>query len=283
MPAILSGGVDTFGIDERELSVLCASHNAEPRHMETVLSVLDKIGVGEDALHCGIHPPMHEPTADAMIRAGIEPSPVCNNCSGAHAGMLVACRAMGWPLDGYEQRDHPLQVMTFEIIAAFAGMEVEAITYGTDNCRVPTFRLPVIRSAQAFARLTSGEGVTAELARAAERIVHSMTAYPEMVGGEERFDTDLMREAGGTIVAKGGADGFQGVGIVPRHLGLALKISDGNARAIPATVMRILTGLDAITPEVLHALEDYVETPIESNQAGPVGRIAPIFSFGGGA
>lgn len=283
MPAILSGGIDRFGISERELSVLCASHSGEPCHMEAVLSVLDKIGVGEEALHCGVHPPMHEPTAQARVRAGIAPSPVCNNCSGAHTGMLAACRAMGWPLDSYERREHPLQVMTLEIVGAFAGMEAERITYGTDNCRVPTFRLPVIRAAQAFARLAGGQGVCADLASAAERVVQAMTAYPEMVGGEHRFDSDLMSAAHGTIVAKGGADGFQGVGIIPRRLGLAMKISDGNARAIPPAVMRILAGLDATGPLALSQLDDYVETPVQSNQAGPVGRIIPVFSFGGGA
>jgi L-asparaginase II len=282
IPAILSGGVDRFGLTERELAVLCASHNAEPRHMEAVLSVLEKIGVGEDALHCGVHPPLHEPTAAARLRAGIEPSPVCNNCSGAHAGMLVACRAMGWPLDSYERRDHPLQVMTFEIVAAFAGMKIEEIAYSTDNCRVPTFRLPLIRAAQAFARLSGGQGVSSDLALAAERVVQAMTAYPEMVGGDHRFDTDLMRAAEGAIVAKGGADGFQGLGIVPRRQGLAMKISDGNARAIPPAVMCILTWLKAITPEGLSQLVEYVETPVEGNQAGPVGLITPVFSLGGG-
>jgi L-asparaginase II len=282
MPAILSGGVDRFGISDRELSVLCASHNGEPRHMEAVLAVLDKIGAGENALHCGIHPPMHQPTAEARIRAGIEPSPVCNNCSGAHAGMLVACRAMGWPLESYEQPDHPLQVMIFEIVASFAGMEVGQITYGTDNCRVPTFRLPLIRAAQAFACLASGDGVAPNLAQAARRVVRAMTAYPEMVGGENRFDTDLMRAAQGAIVAKGGADAFQGLGIVPRRLGLALKISDGNSPAVPSAVMRILTGLGVVPSEALSALRDYAETPVQSNQAGSVGRIVPIFSVGGG-
>jgi L-asparaginase II len=274
MPAILAGAIDRFGIEERELAVLCASHSGEPRHQEAVLSVLGKIGLDESALHCGVHPPLHEPTAADRQRRGIAPSPVCNNCSGAHAGMLAACVARGWPVDTYGAPDHPLQRETLQILAAFAALEPDEIAMAGDNCHVPAFRLPVRAAASAFARLATSSGVESRLRDAAARVTGAMTAYPEMVGGDDRFDTDLMRSCRGSLVAKGGAEGFQGIG-TRSGIGLALKVSDGNARAIPPAVLRILSAFGAAPED--SALDGYREPEYRDREGEVVGRAVPIF------
>jgi len=279
MPAVLSGAVDRYGVTERELAVLCASHSGEPQHMEAVLGVLEKAGLDEAALHCGIHAPLHEETARRRWRVGLDPSPVCNNCSGAHTGMLLACRAMGWPIERYEEPDHPLQQWIQTILAAFAGTE-GSVQYGIDNCAVPTFLLPLQHAARAFSRLVSGEGPEERLGEAARRIAGAMVRYPEMVGGEHRFDTALMRVAGGSILAKGGAEGFQSVGF--GGLGMAIKISDGNAPPLPPVALAVLEHLGALDEEQLNALGAYREPQIYNHQGKLVGRLVPVFSFGGG-
>ncbi len=279
MPAILSGGVDRFGITERELAVLCASHIAEPRHMDAVLSVLGKIGLGEEHLRCGIHPPIHEPTARDRARRGIEPSPVCNNCSGAHAGQLVACRAEGWPVDDYGNPGHPLQVWIRRIVAAFAGLE--DVPFAVDNCAIPTFRVPVDRGAVMFARLATGEAVPSDLSAAAARVVAAMTRHPGMVGGEGRFDTVLMSAAGGSVVAKGGAEAFQGIGISPERLGLAVKISSG-AAAASVVALRLLSDL-GLMPAQRDGLQPFIEPEIYNHQGALVGRMVPLIHVERGA
>jgi L-asparaginase II len=280
MPAVLAGALDTFGMTEQELAVLCASHSGETRHTEAVLSVLDKAGLGEEALRCGAHPPTHEETARRRWREGREPTAVCNNCSGAHAGMLLACRASGWPIEDYPAPSHPLQVSTRQTLAEFAGVETADIGVAVDSCSVPTFRLPLRHSALAFSRLATGTGVSDQLQMAAGRVVHAMTSHPEMVGGEDRFDSDLMRCTNGTLIAKGGAEGFQGVGVVRRGLGMAMKVSDGNARAIAPATLRILDRLGALSSEQLAALSRYVQPELRSLRDESVGTLLPVFSFG---
>ncbi|MBV9280066.1 MAG: asparaginase, partial [Chloroflexi bacterium] len=281
LPAILAGGIERFGLTERELAVLCASHSGEPRHLEAVAGILAMIGLDESVLHCGTHPPLDEASARRRWRAAIEPTPICNNCSGAHTGMLLACRARDWPLDGYGSPGHPLQRQTRELLAAFAGIQPRTIGLAVDNCAVPTFRLPLHRAATAFARLVTGDCVSPELARAARRVVSAMTAYPEMVGGANRFDTDLMRAGAGSILAKGGAEAFHGVGLPRQRLGIALKITDGNARAVPPATMRLLGGLGALDDRQLRVLAPYGEPELHNLQDEPVGRLVPLFSFGG--
>lgn len=280
MPAVLSGGIERFGLTGQEVAILCASHAAEQRHIDTVLSVLDKIGLPEDALRCGIHPPIHQPTAEARIRAGMAPSPVCNNCSGAHTGMLVACRAMGWPIDTYGDPQHPLQVMTREILGVFAALPVDAVEYGIDNCAVPAFRLPIDHAATAFARLATGEQLPPHLTEAASTVRAAMMAHPWMIGGEESFDSRLMDVANGTVVCKGGAEGFQGVGMGDLGLGLAIKISDGNARGVPPATMQVLAHVRPFPDEGFDRLEPF-RRPVSKNLQGEViGRVLPVFSFG---
>lgn len=281
IPALLSGGLDRFGITERELAVLCASHSGEPQHMEAVLSVLARIGLDESALQCGVHPPIHALTAQKRWRRGQEPTPVCNNCSGAHAGMLVACVANGWSTDGYGSPHHPLQVQTREILSAFTHVPADQIEFGVDNCHVPAFRFSLKDAAMAFARLATGQRVSAELVEAARRVRAAMTAYPEMVGGEERFDSDLMRAAGGDVVAKGGAEGFQGVGMAQLATGFAIKISDGASRAIAPVAVPVLHHLGALNLDACQELSVHSRPLVLDLQGEVVGNLEPVFSFEG--
>lgn len=280
MPAILTGAVDRFAVTDRELAVLSASHSAQERHTSAILGILERAGLTETALRCGVHPPLHEPTARARARAGLEPSPVCNNCSGAHTGMLLASVAAGWPLDTYGQPDHPLQVLTRETVGAFSGLPVEQVTFAVDNCAVPTFRLPLASGATAFARLATGQGVSDELGAAAARVRAAMMAHPEMVAGDDRFDTDLMRTASGTIVCKGGAEGFQGFGLLDSGLGGAVKISDGNARAVAPVTMRLLEGLHAVSADMARDLQPHSRPEVRNHLGDPVGRLVAVFRVG---
>lgn len=283
LPALLTGAVARFGITDHELAVLAASHSAEPRHQEAVLSVLEKAGLSEDALRCGTHPPLHEATAKRQVQEGRAPSPVCNNCSGAHAGMLIACQAEGWPLDSYGQPDHPLQRLTRELLGQFTGLRESDIRFAVDNCAVPTFLLPIGSAATAFARFVTGRGVPPEPARAAQCISAAMREHPEMVGGEARFDTDLMAAAAGAILAKGGAEGFQGIGLVEQGLGMALKISDGNARAGAPATLSILRSLGALSEDIRSRLQSYAHPEVRNHQGELVGRLITVFEIEGRA
>jgi L-asparaginase II len=273
IPAVLAGGIEQFGLTGPEFAVLCASHHAEPRHREAILSVLEKIGLPESALSCGIHAPIDEESAREMIRQGRAPTPVCNNCSGAHTGMLVACRAMGWPIERYGDPAHPLQTMTREILGAFCDIAPDDVQFAVDNCAVPTFYIPLDRSAMAFARLATGREGRDDLAGAAQQIRTVMAAHPEMIGGEGSFDTDLMRVAKGTLVAKGGAEAYQGIGIMELGLGLAMKISDGVSEAIPPPVIEILSSIGALSPEQAETLSPYAHPQIRNWEGQLVGEM----------
>jgi L-asparaginase II len=278
MPAVLSGAIERFGLSDEEVAVICASHHAELHQMEVVRGALRKAGLDESALRCGVHPPIDPESAADLVRRGVAPSPVCNNCSGAHTGMLLACVANGWPLDTYGGQSHPLQRLTVQLLAAFAGLDPAGVELATDNCVVPTFRLPLRAAAVAFSRLLTGDGVDAAYVAAANRLTAAMTAHPRMVSGASGFDTALMRAGAGNIVCKGGAEAFQGVAVRSSGVGIAGKISDGNARALPPVMLRVLDALGATDSDADDALRSFRRPVVLSAAGEPVGEIEPVFT-----
>jgi len=223
MPLLESGAVEQYGLTDRELAVIIASHNGEPVHVEAVKSIHEKVGLTESDLQCGKHPPMHKPTGDELLRSGQALTAFHNNCSGKHSGMLALAKFKGWPLDSYLQPEHPVQLAIKEKIAAFSGLPAEQIHVGIDGCSAPVFYLPVRNIALMYARLAAGE---LPLTRS---IFDLMWQNAEMIAGRDRFDTVLMQTTQGKLVSKVGAEGIRCVGMSgERPLGIALKIEDGS-------------------------------------------------------
>ena len=88
-----------------------------------------------------------------------------------------------------------------------------------------------------------------------------MMTYPHMVGGTNRFDSDLMREAQGAVVCKGGAAALHAVGLPERGIGIAIKIEDADAGYIAPTSMAVLSHLDTLPEAVLSVLDTYRHYP----------------------
>jgi L-asparaginase II len=238
MVFVLSGAADRFGATEEELAVVGASHGAEEVHVDLVRSLLRKGGLDEGALRCGAHPPACTRASVALARSGGKPTALHNNCSGKHAGMVLAALHLGLPLETYLDPAHPVQAENVRNTALFAGMDPAEIAVGVDGCSAPNFALPLENAAAAFARLAEpGAAVPPAHAAAARRIAAAMARHPRLVAWEGEGDAALMGAAPGRFVSKLGAEGVQCLGVFGRGLGLVLKAEDGGSRPrLPATV-----------------------------------------------
>ncbi len=256
---VQSGAVDAFGVTLEELAVMAGSHAGQAQHVRAVRSLLARAEAAEDVLVCG--PPVHM-------------------CSGKHAGMILLARQLGVPVDGYEQPEHPVQQYIGAFVArllaapagdrdslsslvefdgaaspgspAHPGSPAPSLFVGIDGCGVPVLRLRAEQVAWLFARLAAGA------LPALARVRDAMLAHPEMVAGRSRLDTRLMCAAPGKVIAKGGAEGVQGLALSvgvdgAAVLGWAIKIEDGSGRPLPLLIRACLQagGLD-LPP---HALE----------------------------
>ena len=292
-PFVASGRFDAYDFPApiEALAIMAASHAGEDRHARTVQALLRAGGLTREVLACGTHPPYDRETAQRLLRDGEPPSPLRHNCSGKHAGMALHAKAAGWPVETYWQPDHPIQAAALETVAALSDVPVEVIARATDGCGVVTFGMPLRGLALAFARLADPSAVADGALRGAlERIRDAMMAHPELVAGERRMlDTDLMRAAPGRMVAKGGAEGVQAVGVLAgAHargagaIGLALKVEDGDGarRGRAAATVAALHQLGALDEEAVAArLADFASPPVRDPRGEPSGEVRAAFSL----
>ena len=229
--------------------------------------ILDRIGLGPSALQCGVHWPIDEEAARQLAALGAEPDGRHNNCSGKHACMLTLARHHGYTLDDYTQFDHPVQQAILQQLAALTDMPAEAIAWAPDGCTVPTFAVPLASTALAYARLASTRA-----AASCRRVVAAMQAYPHLVSGHGALDDVLMRAGRGRIVAKGGAEGYEGLAVLTTQgqaVGIALKIADGNPRAKGPVIVNVLEELGLVDDTILADLAD-VRCPVIRNRRDQV-------------
>lgn len=246
LPLIESGAADAYGLTQEQLALVCASHNGAPIHTDRVQTWLEHLGMTDDDLRCGPQDPGDQNTHEALIRAGQSPCQYHNNCSGKHAGFLTLNKHIGGGSE-YVDPDHPIQK---SIKAAFEDVTgEESPGFGIDGCSAPNFATTVLGMGRAmafYAKAKEGQGPRAS---AAARLRDAMIAYPELVAGEGRACTELMRAAGGRVALKTGAEAFF-VGIIPeKGWGIALKIMDGSTRGAECAIASILVKYGFLEPD----------------------------------
>lgn len=288
IPMLAGGAAEHFKFMERELAIIAASHDGEDFHLEAVNSVLRKSGLREADLLCGAHEPYNQAAAKALQSTGQPPRALHNNCSGKHAGMLAFAKFLGEPTANYLDPQHPIQRRIHIALARFADVPVDDIAIAVDGCSAPVFGLGLKAMARGYAQLLNvGQtDIEPELAAAAACVVRAMTGFPELIAGSHhRLDTDLMRAAGGRIVAKVGAEGLQLLGVAacsryPKGLGVAIKIEDGDSRrARDPVVIETLRQLGLLDKDQLAQLAHYERSTVFNHRRLEVGEVRTCFQL----
>lgn len=274
MAAVAAGAVASRGVTEAELAVMCGSHAGERVHVDTVLSLLSRAGLGPEHLRCGVHPPLDPEAWAELVRQGRQPGPEHHNCSGKHAGMLILARHLGADLDRYLERTHPVQVRVEEAVATVTGLPHPMVEWGVDGCGAPAPAVPLWAMARAYARLVRPETLAPPWGEAARLVARAMRRHPVLVGGREgRLCTAVMRATGGRLLAKGGAEAVFCVGLPEARLGLALKVEDGTPRAVGPAVVELLSRFRALSAEEEKALAEWRRPAVRTHAGEAVGEV----------
>ena len=266
LPLITSGAADAFGLTPEHLALACASHRGEAMHTERVGRWLSDLGLGDDDLRCGAHAPYDVDTHHEMIKTDQAPCQWHNNCSGKHSGFLTLTKHLGAGPE-YLEIDHPVQLAVREASERVTG---EVTTgYGIDGCSAPNFAFSLLAMARAMAHFASSPEGSAEA-----RLHEAMRKHPELVAGNGRACTELMRATDGQAAIKTGAEGFY-VAILPgKKLGVALKIADGTTRASECAMAAILVKLGVLEPDHPAAMA-VMNTPVHNVRGTHTGWIRP--------
>jgi L-asparaginase II len=268
-----SGAAQRFGVSQAELALACASHGGEPPQVELVRAWLARLGLDQNTLECGAHPPTHQPSAERLIAAGRAPEPAHNNCSGKHAGFLTVARHVGAPLAGYIAADHPVQREVAATLAEMAGLE-RLPEPATDGCGIPTYPMTLAQLATAMARLADPQALSARRRAACREIRQAMSAHPQLVAGSGRPCTAILGAAPQVIV-KTGAEGVYAAALPERGLGLALKVEDGAGRAAPVALLALLDALGALPASARAQLAEIARPALRNHARKVVGRLEP--------
>lgn len=259
-------------LDDEELAIATASHVGSDRHVELVRSILARAGLTEDALQCPASWPHSASARDDMVRAGLSPSAARHMCSGKHAAMLTACVAMGADPANYLDVNHPLQVLTREVVERFTGEKIQFLT--TDGCGAPIPAVTLTGLARAASRIgTAGAKSPFALHRNAAKLLAAARANGWVVEGTHRPDTIAIDQLG--VFSKSGAEGIQ-LMIAPNGATVALKVLDGSGRLGALVAAHLLAAAGALDADAVAACAGELTPPILGGGA-PIGavRVSP--------
>ncbi|MBN2226918.1 MAG: asparaginase [candidate division Zixibacteria bacterium] len=243
IPLLRTGAADTYEFSQKQISIMCGSHIGTDDHRATVLWNLETAGNKPEDLQCGVHTPLFMTMANKIPEHGEHLDVLRHNCSGKHSGFLALSRFLGEDVANYLNVNSMAQKMILDAIVEMYEYPKEDIVIAVDGCSAPNFGIPLSRTAVAFKKLALAQGQTPEMTEVLTRITAAMTAYPEMFSGEGRFDLALMRAFPDRMICKGGAEAIQGMALTDPEIGIAVKIHDGNARALYPVCCEVLRQL----------------------------------------
>ena len=272
--SVKAGAVDAAEFNDDELALMCASHIGEKMHVKTAQSMLTKLGLTVDDYECGSHFPSDTLTRHRMIKEDKEAQPLHNNCSGKHAGMLALAKHLGQGTANYIKKDHPVQRTILEYVQDITGLET--IPTEIDGCSAPTPFMTLETIAGMFQTLAAGN--EPEL----KRVFKAMCSCPDLVGGSNHFDTNFIKALTGRGVTKVGGESVRGIALKTQDkgsVGIAIKILDGNFRALPVATMKLLEHLELLTEEELQNLDKFRTKILKNHNQMEIGRIEAHVEF----
>ncbi len=236
--AILEGATEDAGFTSKEIALMCSSHNGEKIHVQTAMGMAKKLGFDSSHYECGNHAPHGKTAREEAIKSKTKITPFHNNCSGKHSGMLSLAKKLDTSPAGYTKINHPVQRAIFKQLSKLTGHDYFPL--GIDGCSAPTPFLSLQEIANLFQKL--GSEKHQELTEAYK----AMAKHPYLVGGKNRFDTEFNLALNGRGVCKAGGEAIRGIVLkTEKHglMGIAIKILDGNQRAIDVATMATLKHL----------------------------------------
>jgi len=279
IPIVETGAADHFNFDDADLSLACASHNGEDQHTVRVQSILNRTDLSISDLQCGTHNPRWEETFKEIIKNDKPITPIYNNCSGKHSGMLATAKHMNESTSDYYKLDHPVQKRIMKVISELTEVPEDEIEIGIDGCGVPVHGLPLVNLALSFAKLADPSSLAPSRQESINKVTSAMMAAPEMVGGTDRFCSDFMRVLDGRMFGKAGAEAVYAIGDKETGIGIAIKIEDGNGRATYPVAVEVLNQLGLLTDLQKEQLSSYHYPQLKNARNETIGELRPDFKL----
>lgn len=213
-----------YDLSSEEIALCCASNAGEKCHTEIAERLLKKFGLEYDWLKCGMHKPLSRTRQDEMLLTKEPLTCFHNNCIGKHLLFLALCKENGWDIETYDSIENPLQQEVKKKISQLCEIKISEdgiypYPITKDGCGVPILSMPLENMLKGFINLFCDKKY--------EKIKMAYLENPYIIGGENRLDTEIIKNSEG-LIAKVGAGGLCIV-VNPREKdALIVKIDDCN-------------------------------------------------------
>ena len=267
-----SHAVAKYLLQDKHISLACASHAGDDLHTSTVSDWLSRLHLQTSDLVCAPHEPFDKETAIQTYRNKQEFTRLNNNCSGKHAGILSTCTALGFSVKDYGNFDHPVQKRLREVLSTLSRENIDKNPWGVDGCGIPTYTMSLAGMARGMAAV-AGPVAWHNYDWATEKIRNAMIREPHFFSGKGFLCTEVVTHTKGRVLMKTGAEGMCCIMLPQSGLGIALKAHDGALRAVEAASLWLLGQLSAWSEDEMAHLGKSI-FPVIKNWAGlEVGKV----------
>ncbi len=280
MPLFISGAADHYKFTPKQLAIMCGSHVGSDEHYDVVKSNLEKAGNSPEYLKCGCHWPLGMMIEQNYPLNGEDKDSVRHNCSGKHSGFLALAKYLDDDIGEYLNPDSKTQNLIKATLSQFCEYDFDKMHYGVDGCSAPNYPLPLYNLALGFKKIMNGDATGKVSNAILDKIKEAMTTHPEMVSGEKRVDLALARSFNGKLICKVGAESVEGIAFSDPPVGIAVKVHDGNQRALAAICLSIFKQLGYIKDiKDFPLLEKYEKPEVRNVSDILTGYIIPEFEL----
>ena len=273
LPFINSKAHVLYNLSKENIAISCSSHSGESKHIHVLNEWINKTGINIHQLKCGIHNPLDEESSNALLLSGNVPTQLHNNCAGKHLGMITGCLANKMSTDKYLDFEHPYQKLIQKTLENFMELKIQNNCIGIDGCGAPQYAFPLDSIATSMINLIKEKEKTNKYPNAINIILSAIKRFPLLIGGNNRFDSAIIKSTKGRIFCKGGAEGVLLFSDFEKKIGGVIKIIDGNSRAIPTIAMQIFIKFNLLSKTEVNALNHWVKQKLTNHAKKNIGKI----------
>jgi len=279
IPFIISRAPEKFDLNKKILAMACSSHCGEKTHLEILEKWIKKINLNINKLLCGIHNPINNQSSINLFLSGNLPTQLHNNCAGKHLAMLSGCLSNKMSINNYVGFGHPYQKIIRKSLEYFTESSIKKNQIGVDGCSAPQYAFSMNNLANSMINLVKQNNKENEYTKASSILLSAIKKYPFLIGGKNRFDSEVIKYTKGKIFCKGGAEGVLLFGDIDKKIGGILKVIDGNERAIPPIAMKIFSKLKLLNTNEKIQLKKWSNSTLYNHAIKEVGRIITKIDF----